>query len=128
MDLTWSLTKLHSLSVCPSCQCIIGTATFSFFFDLGPCKSYIAQKESGFPKGRVSSRCNDVTTVTNTFFCFGIFSTIYYIERYNMLYRDIFSSKMQSSRNLLPFFAVSIASLFTHLEPRQSIAGKNGDS
>ena len=57
-------------------------------------RSYIAQKESGFPKGRVSSRCNDVTTVTNTFFSFGIVSTIYYIKRYNMLYREIFSSKV----------------------------------
>ena len=56
--------------------------------------AYIAQKESGFPKGRVSSRCNDVTTVTNIFFSFGIFSTIYYKDRYNMLYRDIFSSKI----------------------------------
>ena len=66
--------------------------------DLGlglcPSFSYTAQKESGFPKGHVSSRCNDVTTVTNTFFSFGIFSTIYYIEIYNILYREIFSSKV----------------------------------
>ena len=79
--------------------------------------TYIAQKESRFPKRRVSSRCNDVTTVTNTF-SFGIFSTIYYKDRYNMLYRDIFLYllqlsrrygviKMQPSGNLLSFYAVS---------------------
>ena len=56
--------------------------------------TYIAQKESGFPKGHVSLRCNDVITVTNTFFSCGIFSTIYYIDIYNILYREIFSSKV----------------------------------
>ena len=35
-----------------------------------------------------------MTTVTNTFFSFGIFSTIYHIEIYNILYREIFSSKV----------------------------------
>ena len=56
--------------------------------------TYVAQKESGFPKRRVLSRCNNVSAVTDTFFSFGIFSTVYYIERCNRLYREILSAKV----------------------------------
>ena len=80
MSRVWSVELSSSLSVVR-------------YKAISSANTYIAQKESGFPKGRVSSRCNDVTTVTNTF-SFGIFSTIYYKDRYNMLYRDIFSSKI----------------------------------